>query len=106
MLTPALSPLTLAAIDSLRAHTNQLAERFPQHRFTFGYIGNLERWGDDDRNWRIFTRYMLKDTRSSVSFGLGGTESLNYGPDVQRRIDAWVDRLADLFAAGVIVHQS
>ena len=102
MLSTTLPPLTLAAINSLDTHVGQLKERYPQHRFSFGYIGNLERWGDD-RSWYIFSRYLNADTRTSVSYSLGDTDRLNFGPDRLKQIEAWVARLEANLAAGKIV---
>jgi hypothetical protein len=40
---------------------NVLAQRYPSADLSFGYIGNLERWGDD-RSWRFFTGILQAPT--------------------------------------------
>lgn len=102
MFIPALSPDTQMAINQLQAHAEGLAARFPEHRITFGYIGNIERWGDD-RCWRIFTRYNSAELRTSISYQLGETNRLSFTPELRKRIDTWAEGLAARVAASTIV---
>jgi len=76
--------------------------RFPELGLSFGYIGNLERWGDD-RSWRIFTK--LSDGPTSccnVSWGRVNTDRLDTlaTPDALARLDAWLEKQAGLLAEG------
>lgn len=53
---------------------DKLSARYPEAGLSFGYIGNIERWGDD-RGWRFFTH--LKDAHwRDMSFGSQATENL------------------------------
>jgi hypothetical protein len=69
---PTILKRTLDAIDALVA---QAKAAHPELGLSVGYIGNLERWGDD-RDWRVFTN-RRDSTGRSISFSLGSTDSLD-----------------------------
>ena len=52
----------------------ELAAENPELKLSYGYIGNLERWGDD-RGFRIFTN-RRDDIGRSISYHLGGVSDL------------------------------
>jgi hypothetical protein len=60
--------------EALEALVAQAKDAHPDLGLSFGYIGNLERWGDD-RDWRIFTNRMLGGR--SYSLPLGSTDNLD-----------------------------
>lgn len=71
-----------------------LAERFPEHEFSSGYIGNIERWGDD-RSWRLWCRYG-GDADKMLVVVVGSTSALpdTYGGWVSfiKRMTRLIDR--------------
>ena len=44
------------------------ARRNPQLGLTYGYIGNMERWGDD-RSWRVFSSVSMQPGDGPSSWG-------------------------------------
>jgi hypothetical protein len=48
----------------------ELAIRYPAASVSFGYIGNLERWGDD-RSWTFFSAIPGPNQQNRLSFGWG-----------------------------------
>ncbi len=80
-----------------------LAAAFPQHRLTYGYIGNLTRHGDD-RGYYVFTRYLSKELRTSVSYCLGSFGHSILTEDLKRKIQEWVAGLDEKVKKGVIEH--
>lgn len=90
------------ASQVLRAAMEAARQRFPQLGLSFGYIGNLERWGDD-RCWRIFTK--LSDGPTSycnVSWGRVDTNHLAAlaTPEAIARFEDWLQKQACLLAEG------
>ena len=71
------------ADEQIRLRVEVLKAQHPELRLSYGYIGNLERWGDD-RTFRVFTN-RLDETGRSVSLHLGAFATL---PEV-------LDRLTD-----------
>jgi hypothetical protein len=72
----------MSTANQITAIVATLAVEFPGLRLSFGYIGNLERYGDD-RCWRVFTN-VKDDGGRSVSFGYHGTDRLG---DLLARIE-------------------
>lgn len=74
-----------------RAMTNEekakaLKEMFPALGVSYGYIGNLERWGDD-RSWYVFTK--IREHGDSMSVRLGGPDiDMKDVTEQLRRIEA------------------
>lgn len=89
-ITASVAP-NLAANKMLESLVESLKLRYPQHRLSYGYIGNIERWGDD-RCFRIFTRY-LNCHGSSECYHLGGWSTLSFNDELEARITAWVNGL-------------
>jgi hypothetical protein len=71
MTTPTTTLQAEAIIDALVA---QAKLDHPTLGLSYGYIGNMERWGDD-RDFRVFTNRREQDGRS-VSYPLGGLDDL------------------------------
>ena len=66
---------TMTAYEALAAFVKAEAIKHPDLGLSFGYIGNLERWGDD-RSWCVFTN--RRNTYGhSVSYYLGDTKDLS-----------------------------
>jgi hypothetical protein len=61
------------AVDTITALVKTEANRHPELGLSFGYIGNIDRFGDD-RGWRVFSN-RTQDGRS-FSLDLGGTANL------------------------------
>jgi len=64
-------------MTSLEGLKRTLASRYPEIGLTVGYLGNVERWGDE-RSWMFFTKVGNPgDTwGNSHGFHLGSTESM------------------------------
>ena len=62
------------ATAGLEAIAKELAHQFPEANVTFGYIGNLQTGGWDDRGWRFF--YNPITGRPCESFGNFSTDRL------------------------------
>jgi hypothetical protein len=62
------------ASQQISLRVDALKAQHPELRLSFGYIGNLERWGDD-RSYRVFTN-RVDDTGRSVSMHLGAWATL------------------------------
>jgi len=68
----------------------QLAEKYPQIGLTFGYIGNLERWGDD-RSWYFFTKVRPPQSDNCLSFGSCRTDKLDeFIAKAERELENWI----------------
>jgi hypothetical protein len=78
--------------------------RYPDLGLSFGYIGNLERWGDD-RSWRIFTKLSDRHTNCcNVSWGGVGTANLATlaTPEALARLNTWLQKQAALLGEGML----
>ena len=62
-----------AAMEALEKIKGDLQAKYPHLNVSFGYIGNMERWGDD-RSWRFF--YNPESGACAKSFGGYATDSL------------------------------
>jgi hypothetical protein len=61
------------AMEALEKIKGDLQAKYPHLNVSFGYIGNMERWGDD-RSWRFF--YNPESGACAKSFGGYATASL------------------------------
>lgn len=82
--------VTKEAVEALRAFTKELQQRFPTLGITMGYLGNVERWGDD-RAWYFFTQV--------ETIGTWGPERLkrSFNPSdsieaVKADVEGWIVR--------------
>lgn len=57
-----------------------LQEAFPEAGITYGYLGNIERWGDN-RSFYFFTTIKM--------VGLFGVENLKIGVNDPKNVDQW-----------------
>lgn len=101
--TEAVAP-NVDAHQKLSDLVDSLKLKYPQHRLSFGYIGNVERWGDD-RSFMIFTRY-LNTHGSSESYHLGGWKSLKFNEALEMRVNTWVASLDMKYQKGTLVTHS
>jgi hypothetical protein len=60
------------ALPFIEALVAQAKAAHPDLGLSVGYIGNIERWGDD-RSWRVFTNRVAVSGQS-LSFLLGDTD--------------------------------
>lgn len=71
-----------------------LQDRYPMLDLSFGYIGNLERWGDN-RVWKIFSK---NPGRSSDGFRLGCgldlSDLLKDRKKLEASLDSWCQEKA------------
>ena len=63
------------ALEVLEKIKADLQAKFSHLNVSFGYIGNLERWGDD-RSWRFFYIYNPEAGMPAKSFGGYSTDNL------------------------------
>ena len=61
---------------AMSAIVDELKAVYPEAGFSFGYIGNVGRWGDD-RGWYVFTGVNYKDGSGPIKYGPFGTDSLD-----------------------------
>jgi len=90
----------MTASEQIRNLVNELNAKFPQAKLSFGYIGNIERWGDD-RGWSIWaTGYQTTQgfyAGNSPAFGSSvGTDELDHlASRALIQLEEWVAKLAD-----------
>jgi hypothetical protein len=92
------------AFDRLEQLVKQLARAHPKLGLGFGYIGNLERWGDD-RSWLVFTT-CIRSTGplKSVSWGGFDTAKLEQMADLaDRNLTAWCTMVEAQIEQGTLV---
>jgi hypothetical protein len=65
---------TLRTLDLVEVAVAQAKLDHPDLGLSVGYIGNMERWGDD-RAWRVFTN-RVGVSGQSLSFPLGSTDHM------------------------------
>lgn len=95
-------PANVEASERYEQLVDELKAKYPQHRLSFGYIGNDSvRWGDD-RCFRIFTRYRVYATGSSESFHLYGWKALTFDEQRERLIREWAASLDRKVAKGLL----
>lgn len=94
-------PANLEACERLEELTKELAAKYPQHKLSFGYIGNLGIWRDD-RCFRVFTRYTRYSTRTSESYYLGAFEGVRFDEQQERNIREWAAHLDRQVAKGLL----
>jgi hypothetical protein len=72
LIAQVLDPVVLARLE-IDANVAELAAELPG--ITFGYIGNIERWGDD-RAWAVFLPHPGRVGGTGDSVALGETADL------------------------------
>ncbi len=78
-----------------------LAKKYPHHRFSYGYVGNLTpRY--DDRGYYVFTRYIGKETRTSISLWLGSFGHSILTDELKLKIEGWAKGLDSWLERGII----
>lgn len=91
---------------ALASMVKQLQAKHPELGLSYGYIGNCDLYGSrwDDRSWGISTRFVDRETRSSVRFG--GVPTCQLGRMMimaERDLAAWCLKQEERFAGGTIL---
>lgn len=68
-------PSTLKPVEVIRTKVDRLKEEHPDLKLSFGYIGNLETGGRDDRSWYVFTGIRGLSGRDTDRWKWGGYET-------------------------------
>jgi len=93
-----------SALDRIATVFYAQRDQHPRLGLSFGYIGNLERWGDD-RGWKIFTSCSRPSNfATSVSWGDYPTSHLDQMADAAKQhLAAWCDRIEAEIDSGQIM---
>jgi len=84
------------AHEELTALFEDLKTRYPEVGLSFGYIGNIETWGDD-RYWYFFTQVQGQGTWGPERMKFGGylTERLpEFSEKAQADLERWIKTVA------------
>lgn len=80
----------MGAYEQLDALQKELAAKYPEIGLTFGYIGNIERWGDQ-RCWKFFTRVCFPAQQYGASWGSYDSDDLNVMlADAKAKLERWI----------------
>jgi hypothetical protein len=95
---------TRSAYERIGIVLHELIQRHPRLGLTFGYIGNLERWGDD-RGWKVFTACSRPSGfAKSVSWGDYPTSHLDQMADAaEQHLGGWCARIEAEIDSGKIL---
>lgn len=92
------------ALDEIERFIHLMKQKYPQHRLSVGYMGNLDRFGNDDRTFKVFTCYSGTGGRATTeSYWLGAFDHLKFDPSVELRIRQWIESLDRKVAKGLLV---
>lgn len=85
---------TRSAYERIGIVLHELIPRHPRLGLTFGYIGNLERWGDD-RGWKVFTACSRPSGyATSVNWGDYPTSHLDQMADAaEQHLAGWCEKI-------------
>jgi hypothetical protein len=91
----------MTAREQISKLVNELNAKFPQAKLSFGYIGNIERWGDD-RGWNIWakgfqtTQGFYAGNPPAFEFGTVGTDELDHlASRALIQLEKWIASLFD-----------
>jgi len=84
----------MTADDRCRKLQETLAAKYPAAGLTFGYVGNVERWGDD-RAWSFWaTKFRAGMYRNAARFGYHSTPELDQlANKADAELEAWIVKL-------------
>jgi len=85
----------MTAIERCETLLKEMQELFPQVGLSFGYIGNVERWGDE-RSWKFFTKVKLPGRDmfydNCASFGYASTDNLDkLADEAENSLRHWLE---------------
>jgi hypothetical protein len=71
-----------------------LKAKYPQIGLSFGYIGNVENWGDD-RHWYFFTEVLGEGNWGLERINFGGyrtSELPKFAKEAREKLEPWIKR--------------
>ena len=76
------------ASKKIHSLVETLAQKYPEAKLSFGYLGNYERWGDDT-SWYIFSKLSYPGSKGHSSYTWGGTPGND--PECKQKIWEWAE---------------